>query len=222
MLLECTGCRYGCICHLCWISENFEDSSKTSAICTKTCDKEYCRLGCICDSNDNIKRENMCDEQTCSLECCRCSEHKSVTPESGKKKASLKQTPPTPSDVVTISPEKLTNNQEPGSSLEVIIKSNGTDSVGSLSLKNDDYNTDKVTNKKSDVCAEKVKRQRKDRPASQPKRETAHRDVKNLDASSRKPLTTEGSEMFQAKKKRKVCKVAALFFFSMFMVCKYC
>ena len=172
-----------------------------SAICTKTCDKEYCRLGCICDSNDNIKLENMCDDQTCTLECCRCSEHRNVTPKSGTKKARLKQPSLNPSDVL-VSPEKLTNDQE--SAFSQVIKSKGVD-INSLPVQKDDSDADKGTNKKSDVCAEKLKCPRRDRPTSMPKRETAHRDSKNLDASSRKTVTTEGSEIFQPKKKRKVC-----------------
>ena len=51
------GCRYGCVCHLCEptpdihitpseplpdLDVNFQPESK--------CPKEYCRLGCICDS----------------------------------------------------------------------------------------------------------------------------------------------------------------------------
>ena len=50
-----TGCRYGCICHLCQYSESAgSDSDGLSEEVVDdpqqpTCLKEYCRLGCICE-----------------------------------------------------------------------------------------------------------------------------------------------------------------------------
>lgn len=199
------GCRYGCICHLCWISENLEDSSKTSAINTKTCDKEYCRLGCICDSNDNIKLESVCDERTCTLERCQCTERKSVAPMPSKNKECLKRAPQTALDGVSVSQEKVATDKEPEFSQEKI-KFMAADVADSLLPETNECDVDKERNKKSDICMEeKLKCQRRDRPTTLlPKRECAHRDAKNVDATSRKPVNTERSEIFQMKKRRKL------------------
>jgi len=43
------GCRYGCICHLCKLSDSGEEKEPDYK---PPCDKEYCKLGCICDSID--------------------------------------------------------------------------------------------------------------------------------------------------------------------------
>ena len=66
-----TGCRYGCICHLYKFSE--KDSEKEDSDHKPPCDKEYCRLGCICDSIDTkTDDQSHCGKPDCMFGCkCR-------------------------------------------------------------------------------------------------------------------------------------------------------
>ena len=48
------GCRYSCVCHLCdVVSADDCDTSDRGQANVKTCNEEYCRLGCICDTVDS-------------------------------------------------------------------------------------------------------------------------------------------------------------------------
>ena len=49
-----SGCRYSCVCHLCdVVSADDCDTSDLGQANVKTCNEEYCRLGCICDTVDS-------------------------------------------------------------------------------------------------------------------------------------------------------------------------
>ena len=49
-----SGCRYSCVCHLCdVVSADDCDTSDLGQVNVKTCNEEYCRLGCICDTADS-------------------------------------------------------------------------------------------------------------------------------------------------------------------------
>lgn len=68
-----SGCRYGCICHLCSANESSAPlPSPLSKQPAPACDKEYCRLGCICDSIDPerpISNKTHCRRPSCMLQC---------------------------------------------------------------------------------------------------------------------------------------------------------
>lgn len=68
------GCRYGCICHLCQsIGESDDLEQGVSATSQgRACDKEYCRLGCICESLEKSSKRSSplhCRKPECVLEC---------------------------------------------------------------------------------------------------------------------------------------------------------
>ena len=67
-----SGCRYGCICHLYKFSAE-KDSEKEDSDHKPPCDKEYCRLGCICDSIDTkTEDQSHCGKPDCMFGCkCR-------------------------------------------------------------------------------------------------------------------------------------------------------
>ena len=76
------GCRYGCICHLYKFSE--KDSEKEDSDHKPPCDKEYCRLGCICDSIDTkTEDQSHCRKPDCMFGC-KC-KPKTGSQETGEK-----------------------------------------------------------------------------------------------------------------------------------------
>ena len=63
-----SGCRYSCICHLCVFTEQSPEADDK----TVKCEKEYCRLGCICDSIEARKerdKKSHCGKPECIMEC---------------------------------------------------------------------------------------------------------------------------------------------------------
>lgn len=63
-----SGCRYGCICHLCMFTEQSPEADQRVV----KCEKEYCRLGCICDSIEGRKDKGKltnCGKPGCAPEC---------------------------------------------------------------------------------------------------------------------------------------------------------
>ena len=76
------GCRYSCVCHLFTPptpspSENYAEAdppelANVLAPSQKKCSKEYCRLGCICDSMEVGIAKGHCGKPECMFECqCR-------------------------------------------------------------------------------------------------------------------------------------------------------
>lgn len=73
-----SGCRYGCVCHLCEPDQDIPSPPLGVTTCRKegaTCTKEYCRLGCICDSIFHRELANRssvrghCGKPECMFEC---------------------------------------------------------------------------------------------------------------------------------------------------------
>ncbi|XP_052830696.1 uncharacterized protein LOC106878180 isoform X2 [Octopus bimaculoides] len=185
------GCRYGCICHLCWISENNEELTKPCAISTKACDKEYCRLGCICDNNENTKLKVDCAKPCCELTCCCDSPTKNLPTESNK------SSPPKNLDC-----NKTDTAKSPLTS-PVSNECVDENSCSSVQDKDKLTSADDTPSNKEDTNSNKSKLPKKDKYASLPRRQMTHRTAKNLDAISRKAMMFyETSEMYHLKKKR--------------------
>ncbi|WAQ98978.1 MGAP-like protein [Mya arenaria] len=180
---KCTepGCRYGCICHLCKLSDSGEE--RESEI-KPPCDKEYCKLGCICESIDTKKdlqksHEDHCRKPGCMLECkCPPRQPKPDIPrDHSKRKKRGKQRHK------KSSPDK--DCFVDGEDFE--------DEVGGAG-------PHEATDFENWEPPSKKKKYVRQRYADLPRRETTYRLAKNLDAVSRKAMEVYAtSEMFQER-----------------------
>ncbi|GFO45387.1 max gene-associated protein, partial [Plakobranchus ocellatus] len=176
------GCRYGCICHLCSVSEApISSVSPDAKSLASSCDKEYCRLGCICDSLEvekPIPEPLHCGKPSCVLHCiCSPTERGKVEGGARGKMGS----------VYSIS-ERLNASR---SKRRRVKNKDSNDCYGS--------DSDNIPH----LPSMKRKPKAGERFSNLPQRQKTHRSAKNLDAITRKALMLyETSEIYCEKTER--------------------
>ncbi|KAL5012068.1 hypothetical protein ScPMuIL_010619 [Solemya velum] len=169
------GCRYGCICHLCRLTEGLEEDTQKPT--SSQCEKEYCMLGCICDSiafDKSVQDKNHCGKAGCMLKCiCH-------------KKRQMLDNALSPPPVLPVSHE-LTQDA-----------SFNSDELPALISNEDEHPRDESCS----AIKKKRKSSPKFQPTL-PVREKTYRLAKNLDAISRKAMMVyETSEMYTEQRRK--------------------